>query len=95
MEKFLNLSDPWLYLGLAAQLCFTMRFLIQWIASEIKKESVIPVYFWYFSLLGSLGLLIYAVHRKDPVFILGQSAGCFIYIRNLMLIYKKKKGEKS
>ena len=83
--------DFWLALGLFAQALFSLRFLVQWIASEKQKESVIPVYFWYFSLGGGTLLLIYAIHRKDPVFILGQSMGVFIYIRNLMLTYSKNK----
>ncbi|RLA80620.1 MAG: hypothetical protein DRG36_03040 [Deltaproteobacteria bacterium] len=68
-----------------------MRFLVQWIVSERKKRSVIPIYFWYLSLAGGLTLLIYAIHIKDPVFIVGQSTGAFIYIRNLMLIYREKR----
>jgi lipid-A-disaccharide synthase-like uncharacterized protein len=81
----------WLVLGFFAQALFTTRFLVQWIASEKQKQSVVPIYFWYISLAGGLLLLIYAIHIKDPVFILGQSAGVFIYTRNLMLIYKQKK----
>lgn len=79
----------WVLFGLVGQVCFFMRFLVQWIASERRKESVIPIQFWYFSLGGSVILLVYAIHRKDPVFILGQSVGFFIYIRNLWLIAKK------
>ena len=81
----------WLIVGFGGQICFFMRFLVQWIASEKKGMSVIPIYFWYLSLAGGLTLLVYAIHIKDPVFILGQSCGSFIYIRNLMLIYKNKK----
>jgi len=81
----------WLGIGFLAQFLFSMRFIVQWIASEKKKESIIPVYFWYFSLAGGILLLFYAIHRRDPVFILGQGMGVFIYIRNLMLIYRKKK----
>ncbi len=81
----------WLGIGFLAQFLFSMRFIVQWIASEKKKESIIPIYFWYFSLGGGILLLLYAIHRKDPVFILGQGMGVFIYIRNLMLIYKKKR----
>jgi lipid-A-disaccharide synthase-like uncharacterized protein len=79
----------WLGLGFFAQLLFSMRFLVQWIASEKQKKSVVPIYFWYLSIGGSSLLLIYAIHRKDPVFILGQSMGLFIYFRNLMLIHSK------
>jgi lipid-A-disaccharide synthase-like uncharacterized protein len=83
--------DFWLILGFIGQAMFTMRFLIQWIASEKKKESVIPVSFWYFSLAGGLIVLFYAIHRMDPVFILAYLPGNFIYLRNLYFIYKKKK----
>jgi len=82
--------DFWLVLGFFAQALFFMRFLFQWIASEIRKESYIPNVFWFFSVCGGLLLLAYAIHRKDPVFILGQSLGSFIYLRNIVLIYGKK-----
>ena len=81
----------WLIVGLVGQVCFFMRFLIQWIVSEKKKESTIPIQFWYFSLGGSFILLTYSIYREDPVFILGQSVGSIIYIRNLVLISNKKK----
>lgn len=81
----------WLILGFLAQGCFAARFFVQWLASEKQKQSVIPIHFWYISLLGGVLLLIYAIHIKDPVFILGQSTGAFIYIRNLMLISKNTK----
>lgn len=80
----------WLAVGFLGQACFSTRFLIQWIASERRKESVIPVYFWYFSIAGGLTLLTYAVYRLDPVFILGQGAGLLVYSRNLYLIYRKR-----
>jgi lipid-A-disaccharide synthase-like uncharacterized protein len=80
--------DFWAVLGLVAQLAFTGRFLVQWIASERAKKSVIPTSFWYMSLLGSAGLLFYAIVRADPVFILGQSFGSVVYVRNLMLIHR-------
>jgi lipid-A-disaccharide synthase-like uncharacterized protein len=80
----------WLYLGFAGQLLFGLRFLVQWVASERKGESIIPIYFWYLSLLGSMILLAYAIFRRDPVFILGQSTGFIVYMRNLMLIYRKR-----
>jgi lipid-A-disaccharide synthase-like uncharacterized protein len=80
--------DFWAVLGLIAQLAFTGRFLVQWIASERAKKSVVPISFWYLSLLGSAGLLFYAIVRADPVFILGQSFGSIVYIRNLMLIHR-------
>ncbi|MFN3973156.1 MAG: lipid-A-disaccharide synthase N-terminal domain-containing protein [Gemmobacter sp.] len=81
----------WVMFGLAGQLLFTARFLIQWIASEKSRKSVIPVAFWYFSLAGGMVLFAYAVYRRDPVFILGQSMGLVIYARNLWLIYGERK----
>jgi len=83
--------DFWVLFGFLGQALFTMRFIVQWVASEKRKESVIPVAFWYFSLGGGLILLAYAVHRMDPVFILAYLPGNFIYFRNLWLIYKKKR----
>jgi len=82
----------WLYLGFAGQMLFGLRFLVQWVASERRGESIIPIYFWYLSLIGSLILLAYAIFRRDPVFILGQSTGIIVYMRNLMLIYRKRAG---
>ncbi len=81
----------WLVVGFAGQALFGMRFIIQWIISEKRGESVIPLPFWYLSIGGSLILLSYAIHKQDPVFILGQSLGSIIYIRNLILISRKKK----
>lgn len=77
-------------LGLVAQGLFFGRFFIQWIASERKGESTVPVAFWFFSILGGGLLLLYAIHQRDIVFILGQAGGLVIYARNLMLIYQKK-----
>jgi lipid-A-disaccharide synthase-like uncharacterized protein len=79
----------WLSVGFLGQVCFSMRFLVQWIASERKRESVIPVAFWFFSIGGGLTLLTYAIYRLDPVFILGQGAGLLVYGRNLYLIRRK------
>lgn len=76
----------WLGIGLLGQLLFSARFLVQWVASERRKRSVMPVQFWYFSLAGGVTLLAYAVHRLDPVFIIGQLAGLFVYARNLYFI---------
>jgi lipid-A-disaccharide synthase-like uncharacterized protein len=84
-----NTDTLWLSVGLLGQAFFSMRFLVQWIASERKKESVIPNSFWLFSIGGGLTLLIYAIYRLDPVFILGQGAGLFVYCRNLYLIRRK------
>ncbi len=93
MKLFSELSNPWVILGLSGQVLFSLRFLVQWIVSERRKESVIPIAFWYLSLGGSLILLAYALYRQDLVFVLGQSTGSFIYIRNLMLIYRRRKIE--
>lgn len=91
MKLVSELSNPWVILGLSGQVLFSLRFLVQWIVSEKKKASVIPVAFWYLSLGGSLILLAYAIYRQDLVFILGQSTGSFIYVRNLMLIYRSRR----
>jgi len=80
----------WLAIGLAGQALFSARFLVQWLVSEKRRESVIPVAFWYLSLAGSAVLLSYAIYRRDPVFILGQSMGSVIYLRNLWLIRQKR-----
>ena len=77
--------------GLVGQLMFTMRFLVQWIASERAKKSVIPVAFWFFSVAGGLVLFVYALVIRDPVFILGQGAGVFIYLRNLYFVYRERR----
>lgn len=81
-------EQTWIIIGFLGQAMFSARFIIQWIASEKQKKSVIPVAFWYFSVFGSLILLSYVIYRKDPVLIVGQSAGVFIYLRNLYFIYK-------
>ena len=81
----------WLAIGFVAQLIFSLRFIVQWIASEMAKKSVMPVSFWFISMVGGLMLLAYAIHRQDPVFILGQASGVVVYCRNLVLIYKEKR----
>lgn len=81
----------WLGVGFAGQALFSMRFLIQWLVSERSGRSVVPVAFWYFSIAGGLTLLSYAIYRLDPVFILGQLTGVFIYSRNLYLIFRENK----
>lgn len=84
--------ETWLLvLGFAAQGLFAARFLVQWIASERVGRSIVPISFWFLSVCGGTLLLVYAVLRKDPVFILGQSSGLIIYSRNLYLIYKERK----
>jgi lipid-A-disaccharide synthase-like uncharacterized protein len=82
--------DFWLVFGFLGQAMFTMRFVVQWIASEKRKESVIPVAFWYFSLAGGLILLAYAIRQMDPVFILAYLLNPIIYSRNLYFVYKKR-----
>ena len=84
-----NVELLFLIIGFTGQGLFASRFIVQWIYSENKGESVIPLAFWYLSIFGGIGLLIYAIFRKDPVIILGQSFGILIYLRNLILIYKK------
>jgi lipid-A-disaccharide synthase-like uncharacterized protein len=76
----------WLLVGFGGQALFMGRFVVQWLASERRRRSVIPVSFWYLSILGALVLLAYAVHRRDPVFVAGQGLGVAIYVRNLALI---------
>ena len=86
----LTTETIWISIGLLGQFLFSMRFIIQWIASEKKRQSVIPEMFWFFSISGGLVLLSYAIWRKDPVFILGQAFGVFIYARNIYFIYRRK-----
>jgi lipid-A-disaccharide synthase-like uncharacterized protein len=85
-DVFIIKFDGWVALGFVAQGFFTMRFLVQWIASERARKSVVPVAFWFFSIGGGLLLLIYALYRRDPVFIAGQALGLVVYIRNLYFI---------
>jgi len=80
----------WIVFGLMGQMLFSARFVVQWIRSEKEKRSVIPTAFWYFSITGGIVLLTYALHKQDPVFILGQTLGLFIYVRNLQLIRKER-----
>ncbi len=84
-------TDFWTVLGFAAQALFMSRFIVQWIASERAKNSVIPVAFWFISIGGGLGLLAYGIARHDAVIIFGQALGLVVYMRNLRLIYKSKK----
>jgi len=83
--------DPWVVLGFLGQTFFFSRFLVQWIATERRGESVVPTGFWYLSIAGGLVLLVYSIHLLDPVFIAGQSLGSLIYMRNLVLIHRKRK----
>ena len=78
----------WVGVGLFGQVLFSARFIVQWIASERRKQSVVPREFWYLSLAGALITLTYAIYRRDPVFILGYAPGLFIYARNIYFIHK-------
>lgn len=84
----------WLITGFIGQGIFSARFLVQWIVSEKEKKSIIPIAFWHLSLFGGLTLLLYSIYKQDPVFILGQATGLFIYSRNLYLIYRERLGYK-
>ncbi|MDD5218032.1 MAG: lipid-A-disaccharide synthase N-terminal domain-containing protein [Candidatus Omnitrophica bacterium] len=85
----------WLIIGFGGQGLFFARFLVQWVVSERQKRSVVPTAFWYLSIVGGAITLTYAIHRRDPVFIAGQSIGLFVYARNLWLIYKHAERSKS
>ncbi|MGX0891135.1 lipid-A-disaccharide synthase-like uncharacterized protein [Pseudomonas sp. ADAK2 TE3594] len=80
----------WLVIGFGGQIAFTGRFVLQWLYSEYKKRSVIPVSFWYLSIVGSTLLFAYAIYRQDPVFIVGQAFGSIVYLRNLQLIARSR-----
>jgi len=86
-----RVPTEWLVLGFLGQAMFTARFIVQWITSERRRQSVVPVMFWWFSVAGGALLLIYALKRADPVFIVGQSAGILVYSRNLILIRRAKR----
>ncbi len=92
---FVTNLDMVVVIGLIGQALFSARFLVQWIASERAGRSVVPVAFWFFSLGGGAVLFAYALYRGDPVFIVGQGLGTFIYVRNLMLIAKEKRRKQS
>lgn len=82
-------EQAWVSVGLLGQALFSARFVVQWIASERRKQSVVPREFWYLSLAGALITLSYAIYRLDPVFVLGYAPGLFIYARNLYFIHKR------
>jgi len=90
-DVFVVQLDWWIVLGFAAQALFTMRFLVQWIASERAGRSVVPMAFWVFSIGGGVLLFVYALYRRDPVFILGQGLGVFIYLRNLYFVLRESR----
>ena len=81
----------WILIGLIAQFMFSMRFIVQWVATEKARASIVPETFWYFSLAGGAMLLAYAVYRMDPVFVLGQASGLVIYVRNIHFIWLGKR----
>lgn len=89
----LTTEHIWLIIGFVGQGLFAMRFIVQWIYSERKKQSVVPIVFWYFSLGGGAVMLMYALYKRDPVFIVGQATGLFVYTRNLYLIYTYNKNK--
>ncbi len=83
----------WVLIGFVGQALFSLRFIVQWLSSEKRGRSYLPHAFWWFSLGGGLTLFAYALHREDPVFILGQGVGIFIYMRNLQLIFRDRKNQ--
>lgn len=88
----MNTPPLWLVVfGFLGQAFFSARFIVQWLVSEAKGKSVIPLTFWYFSIAGGLVLLTYAILRHDPVFTLGQAAGLVVYVRNLVLISRERR----
>jgi len=90
-DVFVVQLDWWVALGFLAQGMFTMRFVVQWIASERAGRSVVPLWFWIFSIGGGLLLLVYALYRRDPVFIAGQAFGVFVYLRNLHFVLRERR----
>ncbi len=82
----MDTENIWLVIGFLGQGLFSARFIVQWLKSEREKKSVFPIAFWYFSIAGGVTLFAYAVHRQDPVFIVGQLTGLFIYLRNLYFV---------
>ena len=94
MREFLA-GRAWLVIGFAGQALFTLRFLAQWIASERARQSTVPVAFWWLSLAGGAVLFLYALHRRDPVFALGQGSGLAIYTRNLVLISRRHRTDQA
>ena len=90
-DVFIVKLDAWVLLGFVAQAFFTARFAVQWLASERAGHSVIPVAFWWCSIGGGLLLFVYALYRRDPVFIAGQGFGVFVYLRNLYFVLRDKR----
>ena len=94
-DVFVQRLDWWAYIGIIAQALFTARFVVQWLASEKAGRSVIPFSFWLLSIGGGVLLLVYALYRRDPVFILGQAFGVLIYLRNLTFVLRERREEKA
>lgn len=94
-DVFITQIDGWVILGFVAQFMFTMRFVVQWIASERAGRSVIPFAFWTFSIGGGTLLLVYAIYRRDPVFIAGQALSTFIYLRNLQFALRERRANRA
>jgi lipid-A-disaccharide synthase-like uncharacterized protein len=90
MHGLITPQRVWLAVGFAGQALFASRFIIQWFRSEMEGRSVIPISFWYCSVAGGVVVLAYAIYKKDPVFILGQASGLFVYSRNLYLIFRER-----
>lgn len=90
-DLYLETRDPWAIIGWLGQLVFSARFIVQWIYSEKQKKSVIPVSFWYLSIVGSLLLLAYGFYVKQPVYIAGYLFNCVVYFRNLHLIHSSSR----
>ncbi|MGB4467025.1 MAG: lipid-A-disaccharide synthase N-terminal domain-containing protein [Azovibrio sp.] len=90
MDFTLDEAMVWVVIGFLGQALFSARFIIQWLHSEKARKSVVPLSFWYFSIAGGAVLTAYAIYRKDPVFIFGQSLGLLIYVRNLVLIHRHR-----
>ncbi len=90
-DVFVLRLDRWVALGLVAQIMFMLRFVVQWIASERAGHSVVPLPFWLFSIGGGVLLLLYALYRRDPVFIAGQAFGLFVYVRNLQFVVRDRR----
>jgi lipid-A-disaccharide synthase-like uncharacterized protein len=90
LDVFVLHLDWWVVLGFVAQAMFTLRFLVQWLASERAGHSVFPLAFWVFSIGGGMLLLVYALYRRDPVFIAGQGFGVFVYLRNLQFVLRDR-----
>ena len=89
-ELYVQMKDPWALIGWAGQVVFSSRFIVQWVASERQKKSVIPVSFWYLSIVGSLLLLAYGFYVKQPVYIAGYLFNSVVYVRNLHLIHNRQ-----